>query len=70
MELTIKSHKLAESMDAFWRDLENFMHNKTGLAITIMPKDIISYESDNKSFSYMTSLMLAIGKFHIHKARK
>ncbi len=35
-----------------------------------MPKDIITkFECNNKPLSYITNLILAVGKFHIHQAR-
>lgn len=47
----------------FWSDIEKFVYNKTGHSITIKLKDII------KPLSFMTNLIIVIGKFHIHKAR-
>ncbi len=52
----------------FRRDLEEFVYNKTGPSITMMPKDIITkFDYNNKPESYMTNLILAVGKLLTQK---
>lgn len=54
----------------FWRDVEKFIHNKTGQSVSIGPRDIITkFECTDKSAYFITNLMLLIGKFHIHKMK-
>lgn len=53
-----------------WRDVEKFIQNRTGHVIAIAPKDIVTeLNRSNRSLNHMANLILAIGKFNIHKAR-